>query len=130
MSPDFLELDDALELHLELISQFGGANGVRDMGLLESALAVPRSGMGGQYFHVDEFEMAAAYLFHLVKNHPFLDGNKRAGAAAALVFLEMNGIEVRAKNDDVVDVTLGVAEGRIQKSGVAEFFRKHSSRRK
>ena len=130
MSPDFMDLDDVLELHLELISQFGGANGVRDMGLLESALAVPRSGMGGQYFHTDEFEMAAAYLFHLVKNHPFLDGNKRAGAAAALVFLEMNGIEVRAKDDDVVDITLGVAEGRIQKSGVAEFLRKHSSRRK
>lgn len=130
MSPDFLELDDVLELHLELVSRFGGADGVRDMGLLESALAVPRSGMGGQYFHADEFEMAAAYLFHLVKNHPFLDGNKRAGAAAALVFLEMNGIAVRATNDDIVDVTLGVAEGRIQKSGVAEFLRKHSTRRK
>ena len=71
-------------------------------------------------------EMAAAYFFHLVRNHPFLDGNKRVGAVAALVFLEMNGIEVGMKNRELFEAALAIAEGRLQKSGVAEFLRRHA----
>ena len=70
--------------------------------------------------------MAAAYVFHSVKNHPFLDGNKRTAAVAALVFLAMNGVQVRATNEALVDTVLAAAAGTLQKSGIAEFFRKHS----
>jgi len=124
--PIFLGLDEVLEIHRDQIERYGGSARVRDMGLLESALAMPQAGTGDQYFHTDLFEMAAAYLFHIVKNHPFVDGNKRVGAAAALVFLEINGIEVRATNAALVSAVLAVAEGRFQRSGIAEFFRKHA----
>lgn len=127
MEPIFLETEEVLAIHADQIARHGGTSGVRDMGLLESALAMPRAGMGGQYFHTDVHEMGAAYLFHLVKNHPFLDGNKRVGLATALVFLEMNGIWIRATNPSLVDLTLDVAEGKLDKARIAEFFRKHSA---
>ena len=82
----FLTVDDVLKLHQHQIDVYGGEHGVRDFGLLESALAMPQSMFGGQYLHQDIYEMASACLFHLVKNHPFIDGNKRAGAVAAYVF--------------------------------------------
>jgi death-on-curing protein len=126
VSPDFISLQDALRIHKEQIERYGGSPGVRDIGLLESAVAMPQAGLGGQYFHTDLFEMAAAYLFHIVKNHPFVDGNKRVGAATALVFLELNGRGAEASNDEVVSITLAVAEGKAGKSAVAEFFRKHA----
>lgn len=126
MSPLFLGLDEVLEIHRDQIQRYGGGTGVRDIGLLESAIAMPQGGSGGQYFHADLFEMAAAYLFHIVKNHPFVDGNKRVGAVAALAFLAMNGVEVRVANEVLVDMVIAVAEGRLQKSGVAEFLRKHT----
>ena len=123
MPPIFLQLDEVLEIHRDQIARYGGRAGVRDMGLLESALAVPQAGAGDQYFHGDLFEMASAYLFHIVRNHPFLDGNKRTGAVAALVFLELNGAEVRLSNEALVRTVVAVAEGKIGKSGVAEFLR-------
>jgi death-on-curing protein len=124
--PIFLDLEDVLEFHRDQIERYGGSGGIRDIGLLLSALAMPQAGMGGRYFHADLFEMAAAYLFHVVKNHPFVDGNKRVGAVAALVFLELNGVEVRISNDDLVELILSVARGETEKSGVAEFLRKRS----
>src|SRR5207245_5063328 len=88
----FLDLAEVTEIHRDQIERYGGAHGVRDQGLLESALAMPQAGMAGEYFHTDLFEMAAAYLFHLAKNHPFIDGNKRVAAMAAFVFLAMNDV--------------------------------------
>ncbi len=126
MPPVFLQLDEALEIHRDQISRYGGRVGIRDLALLESALAAPQAGFSGQYFHADLFEMASAYPFHVVRNHPFLDGNKRTGAVAALVFLEMNGVEVRLSNEALVRTVVAVAEGTLGKSGVAEFFRKHA----
>jgi death-on-curing protein len=96
------------------------------MGLLQSALAMPQAGTRDQYLHSDLFEMAAAYLFHIVKNHPFVDGNKRAGAVVTLVFLEMNGIEMRLTNEGLYDAVTAVAEGKLQKSGIAEILREHA----
>ena len=87
MDPKFLTLDDVIEIHGEMIARYGGSDGIRDKGLLESAVATPQASFGGDYVHTDVFEMAAAYLFHIVKNHPFIDGNKRTGAMAAFVFL-------------------------------------------
>lgn len=95
----FLSLDDVLESHAEQIAAYGGSDGIRDVGLLESALAQPAAMFGGQYLHVDVFGMAAAYLFHIVKNHPFLDGNKRVGLEAALLFLEINGLSIETTDE-------------------------------
>lgn len=99
---------------------------MRDMGLLQAALAVPQAGGPAGYYHSDVFEMAAAYLFHIAKNHPFVDGNKRTAAVAALVFLELNGVEIRASNRDLYETVMAVVDGRLAKSGVAEFFRKYA----
>ena len=126
MDPKFLTLDDALEVHRDQIERYGGTLGVRDNGLLESALAAPQSGFGGHYLHADLFEMASAYLFHLVQNHPFLDGNKRVGAAAALTFLVMNGIETKIPNQALVQMVLSVAQGRTEKMAIADFFRQNA----
>ncbi len=125
MAPEFITLQDVVEIHKDQIGRYGGSPGIRDIGLLESALAMPQAGMRGQYFHADLFEMAAAYLYHLVLNHPFVDGNKRVGLATALVFLELNGEFPEATNEEMVEITLGVAQGKAAKSALAEFFRKH-----
>lgn len=122
----FLTLDEGLAIHAHQITRYGGALGVRDQGLLESALAMPAVIFAGEYLHPSLAEQAAAYLFHLVKNHPFVDGNKRVGLACSLAFLRMNGIRVRATDDDLVDIVVGVAEGRRSKADVAVFFRERS----
>jgi death-on-curing protein len=96
------------------------------MALLQSALAMPRAGSGGQYFHTDLNEMAAAYLFHIVKNHPFVDGNKRVGAMAAFAFLKLNGSTLKAPESAFERVVLSVAGGKSDKAAVAAFFRKHT----
>lgn len=126
MAPIFLSLAEVVEIHRDQIERYGGRPGIRDSGLLQSAVAVPHATMGGEYLHGDLFEMAAAYLFHIVKNHPFVDGNKRTGAVAALVFLELNGAEVTPNEDTLVDIVLSVAQGKVQKGDVAFFLRRHA----
>ena len=125
-NPIFLSLGEVLEIHRDQIERYGGDLGIRDLGLLQSALAMPAAGFGGRYLHTDLFEMAAAYLFHITQNHPFVDGNKRTGAVASLVFLLINGIDIEADEEEFEITVLGVAEGKIDKSAVAEFFRKNS----
>lgn len=124
--PWFLDIDRAMRLHQSLIAAYGGGVGVRDIGLLQSALAMPQSSFDGQYLHGDLFEMAAAYLYHVVQNHPFVDGNQRTGAAAAIIFLAMNDIEVEADEDGLVSLTVSVACGQTGKPAIAEFFRDRS----
>ena len=85
---------------------------------------MPQASFGGQFLHKDLFEMAAAYLYHIVQNHAFLDGNKRAGAATAIVFLAMNDVELQADEDALVELTLAVAKGEAGKGEIAEFFRR------
>jgi len=125
MTPDFLSLAEVLEIHRDQIERYGGKTGIRDLGLLQSALAMPAAGFGGHYLHGDLFEMAAAYLFHIVRNHPFVDGNKRTGAVAALVFLSLNGMEIEASEDIFEQTVRAVAEGKMDKSAIAGFFREH-----
>ncbi len=122
---DFLSVEDVLILHADQVDLYGGDHGVRDLGLLESAVAQPQAAFGGQVLHEFPFEMAAAYLFHIVQNHPFLDGNKRTGAVAALVFLDLNGIEIDAPKGAVYDLTISVATGRAGKVEIGGFFRSH-----
>ncbi len=121
-----LDVEVVLRIHIDQIERYGGSHGVRDAGLLASALAVPRAGYAGELLHTTVHEQASAYLYHLVRNHPFVDGNKRTGTAAALIFLYLNGFEVLASNEAVVELTLGVAEGQTPKSDIAVFLRKHS----
>src|ERR1035441_218711 len=90
MDPLFLLLDEVLEIHEQQIERYGGASGVRDAAALESAIATPQATFGGEFLHRSMPAMAAAYLFHLCQNHAFVDGNKRAGANAAITFLLMN----------------------------------------
>ena len=123
MQPLFLDLDRILRTHRSLIERYGGAEGLRDAGLLHSAIAMPQASFGGEFLHKDLFEMAAAYLYHIAQNHPFLDGNKRTGAAAAIIFLAINGIELRDDEEGLVQLTLAVAEGQVGKQQIAEFFR-------
>jgi death-on-curing protein len=125
MNPQFLTLDEVMDIHRNQIERYGGTLGVRDAALLESALAALQSGFGDQYLHGDLFEMASTYLFHVVQNHPFLDGNKRVGTAAALTFLELNGVETKIPNQALVAMVLAVAQGETEKSAIAVFFRKH-----
>lgn len=124
MTPEFLTLEDVLEIHALQIEQFGGAAGLRDQGLLESALAQPEATFGGELLHRDIFEMAGAYLYHIVANHPFLDGNKRAGLLAALVFLDTNGITIEHGSDDLYTLTMAIAEGRMGKDEAARELRR------
>ena len=122
----FLSLAEVLEIHRDQIARYGGAPGVRDMGLLQSALAMPSAGFGGVYAHVDLFEMAAAYLFHISRNHPFVDGNKRAALVAALVFLALNGTGLDAGDADLEQAVLAVVEGHWDKPTLASFLRERA----
>jgi death-on-curing protein len=125
----FLSLDEVLALHADQIERYGGRPGVRDAGLLQSALGMPSATFEGRFLHDSLHEMAAAYLFHLVQNHPFVDGNKRVGLMALLIFLGLNAHWLEADPDDLERLVLGVASGRITKPEVAVFVRRHTRRR-
>jgi death on curing protein len=124
-SPTFLTLEEILALHQDQVSRYGGISGVRDLGLLSSALGMPSATFGGEFLHNDIFEMAAAYLFHIAKNHPFLDGNKRTALAAALVFLWLNGFRLVSDENSIYELVAGVASGSKVKSEAAVFLKNH-----
>ncbi|MBI3829210.1 MAG: type II toxin-antitoxin system death-on-curing family toxin [Planctomycetes bacterium] len=126
MPPVFLELTEILEIHRDQIERYGGSSGIRDMNLLQSAVAMPQASFGGQFLHEFPFAMAAAYLFHLVQNHPFIDGNKRVGAVAAIVFLVINGIELAADEDEFEKLVLKVAQGQADKAAITAFLRENA----
>ena len=114
--------DEALLIHFDQVRRYGGSRGLRDLGLLRSALAMPRASFGGVYLHPSRAEMAAAYLFHIARNHPFLDGNKRAALATALAFLWVNGQRLEASGDELAELVLGVAAGTVGKADAAVFI--------
>ncbi|MBP5639787.1 MAG: type II toxin-antitoxin system death-on-curing family toxin [Victivallales bacterium] len=124
-NPLFLTLAEVIEIHAYQIKHFGGSQGVRDIDLLKSAVAMPEMSYAGIMLHKDVFEMAAAYLFHIAENHPFIDGNKRAGAMTALVFLDINGIDFNSSDEDFTEMVLSVASGKMQKNEIAEFLKRH-----
>jgi len=128
VSPDFLSVEDVLFIHEEQIERFGGSLGLRELGLLESAVAQAQATFEGSFVHSDLFEMAAAYLFHLTSNHPFIDGNKRIGLASALVFLELNGVEVSHGTDLLYELTMSVACGAADKRKIAQTLRSLASK--
>jgi death-on-curing protein len=116
---NFLAVEAVLVLHQLQLERVGGSAGLRDRGLLESAVAQPQASFGGTYAHDGLLAMAAAYLFHIVSNHPFVDGNKRTGLLAAQVFLVRNGVVIKHDSEAFYALTMGVAEGRVDKVAVA-----------
>ena len=120
----FLSVDDVLAIHQDTIAHEGGPTGIRDPGLLESAVLMPQQQFNGEYLHDGLAAMAAAYLFHITQNHTFLDGNKRTGALSALVFLEINGVESLPEPDALETITLAVASSRFGKDELTEWMRR------
>ncbi|VVT13761.1 type II toxin-antitoxin system death-on-curing family toxin [Rhizobium sp. EC-SD404] len=119
----FHDVDFVIDIHHEQLKLHGGAVGTRDPGMLESAIARPLQ--KAAYGDPDLCQLAAAYLYGIVRNHPFVDGNKRTGFVAADVFLALNGLSLEAPQEDVVAFVLGVAAGEIDEDGATRFFRDH-----
>lgn len=121
----FLSTALTIELHKGLISEFGGLNGVRDKGLLESALAYPQL-LYSIGMERDPYVLAAAYCYHLVANHPFLDGNKRIGALAMMTFLRVNEAPCHLPKDELYRIAFGVATSKMSESAIMRILKKYS----
>ncbi|WP_414585078.1 type II toxin-antitoxin system death-on-curing family toxin [Scytonema sp. PCC 10023] len=118
-TPDFLNKTTVLKIYARQIEKFGGTLGIRDEGLLESALAQPQATFAGELLHPTIHEQAAAYLYHLAMNHPFIDGNKRTAFAVMDTFLRLNGYSLNLTNEQAYDLVMQVAEGQMSKSDLA-----------
>ena len=122
----FLFVEEVIEAHTQIIQIYGGLDGIRDMGLLISAIEMPKASFFGEFLHVSMFDKAAAYLFHIVCNYPFLDGNKRTGTAAALIFLDMNEIELDFDEMELEELVVKTAAGKSDKEEISQFFSIHA----
>ena len=115
-TPNFPNRDEVLLLHADQIATFGGTAGVRDQGLLDSALAQPQATFGGKLLHPTLADQAAAYLYHLSRNHPFIDGNKRTAFGVMDAFIEVNGYRLTLTDDEAYELTMQVAQGQMSKA--------------
>jgi death on curing protein len=122
----FLSLEDVLELHEMQLESYGGATGIRDSGLLESAVMIAQASFSGEYVHKTIFEMAAAYAFHIAENQPFVDGNKRTALASALVFLDWHNVEINDPQEELFHAMIGLAQKTLDKTGLAALLVKLS----
>lgn len=122
----FLPVEMVILYHDKLIDEYGGLKGIKDMGLLLSALEMPKSSMFGRDLHPTIFDKAAAYLFHIVCNHPFYDGNKRTGGFSAAVFLEINGKSTNFPDKKYEQLIIDVAKGEAKKEDIARFFEENA----
>ena len=123
-SPIFLTLAEIIEIHNNQIELYGGQKGIRNLGLLQSAVAQPEASFADQWLHENIYSMAAAYAFHICQNHPFFDGNKRTALASALVFLELNGISLDDPKSKLLEAMLGMAKGTLSKQQFAEILKR------
>ncbi|MEH1927433.1 type II toxin-antitoxin system death-on-curing family toxin [Nostoc sp.] len=121
-SPEFVSQDAVLSIHSYLIERFGGSPGLRDEGLLDSALSQPQQSFFGELLHPTIYEQAAAYLYHLAKNHAFIDGNKRVALATTITFLKMNGYRLCLPKQEVETLVLEVVAGELDKQELASIF--------
>lgn len=126
--PRFIDEAECRELHRRMLARYGGSDGIRERSLLASAVATPRAGMFGQYFHETLPAMAAALAFALLRNHPFVDGNKRVGFLASVVFLRRNGYELVAEEKELIDLFLRLAAGEVTKDYLIPWYESHSQR--
>ena len=126
----FLSVEDIVCIHANTIEHEGGLGGIRDYPLLESAVMMPQQQFEGQYLHRSIPAMAAAYLYHITQNHPFYDGNKRAGVMSAFVFLDINGFDLTASSMDLEKLVIGIASGQISKDEAIRWIQQYSERRR
>jgi len=120
----YITVDQAIKIHDRQIEQHGGLKGLRDLGLLTSAIEMPKSAFSGIEMYPTLFDKAAAYIFYLAKNHPFIDGNKRTAAFTAILFLRLNGLNVKIDLKQYELLIVGTAEGLISKAQLSLFFSK------
>ena len=120
----FLTIAEVIEIHADQVQRYGGSDGIRDINLLSSAVATPSASFSGSYLHSDIYEMAAAYAFHICQNHPFIDGNKRAALASALVFLELNKVGISDPTGKLYDAMIALASNKLSKAEFADTLRK------
>jgi len=123
---EYLTIEEVLLLHARLIQRTGGSGGVRDLGLLDSALARPQATFGGEDLYPSLWHKAAALMHSLVKNHPFVDGNKRTALTATGLFLELNGYTLTATNEEAIDFTRQAAVGEVDVEFMAAWLESHS----
>ena len=119
-TPEFLDQASVLRIHDRQIRKYGGTSGVRDIGLLESAVAQPQASFGGQLLHTTIHQQAAAYLYHLAMNHPFVDGNKRTAFAAMDAFLRLNGYRLNLSNEQAYQLVLDVVQKTLSKEDLGD----------
>lgn len=122
MEPIFLTLEDVEQIHADSLEAWGGSPGLRDRGLLESAVYTPQAGFGGEYLHKTLYDMAAAYAFHIAENQPFVDGNKRTALGAALAFLGANGVMVQDPGQRLYQAMMAVSAKAMSKTDLAGVF--------
>ncbi|XWK85730.1 MAG: type II toxin-antitoxin system death-on-curing family toxin [Phormidium sp.] len=120
--PKFLNKKAVLRIHERQIEKFGGSFGIRDEGLLESALAQPQATFGGEFLHSTIYEQAAAYLYHISMNHPFIDGNKRTAFAVMDTFLRLNKYYLNLTDDQAYNLVLQVVQGEISKAELINYL--------
>lgn len=118
-TPRFISLSEVIDIHADVLEWLGGTTGIRDEGLLESALAQPQATFSGKFLHATIDEQAAAYLYHLAKNHPFLDGNKRTAFAVMDTFLRVNSYTLTLTNEEAYTLVQDVVNGRVSKTELA-----------
>ena len=128
MKIHFVPPEFVLTIHSDLLQRYGGEPGVRDPGLLDSALAQAQVTVGGKYAHRSIFEKAAAYGYHVCKNHPFVDGNKRVAFVLMDIFLQENGWEVASTEEEAYQMMMALASGTLSKSQLSIWLKEHSSR--
>ena len=121
----YITLSEALEIYYEVMAQSGGTAAILNLGALESALAQPRMTFAGRELYPSLVEKAVALGFSLIKNHPFADGNKRAGHAIMEMFFTLNGHTIQATVDEQVDVMVKVASGDLGREGFLDWLRTH-----
>lgn len=126
----FLQLNEVIEFHRELVVRYGGLLGIRDLGLLESAVLQPQISFDGKYLYSTVHEMAAVYMVHVIKNHAFIDGNKRTGVMCAIIFLEINGFEFKkpsqkSNKDILYELAIKIAAEKMAIKKVTIFLRKY-----
>lgn len=130
MSVKFVPPEIVPIIHVDLIQRYGGSLGIRDEKLLDSALAQPKVTIGGKFLHRTIFDKAAAYGFHLCKNHPFVDGNKRVALVVMDIFLQKNGWELTATEEEAYVTMMELADGRLDKINLSKWIKEHCTKSK
>jgi death on curing protein len=128
MATRFIPKEIVPLIHADLLQRYGGRPGIRDRNLLDSALAQPRMTFGGRSLHRTLFEKAAAYSYHVCRNHPFVDGNKRVAFVLMDIFLQKNGRMLTASEEDAYSMMINLADGRLSKQSLATWLKTHSKR--